>query len=116
MTLNLLSKTELRVTAQYENAQEGDVTVTVDGVPVQAIALEGHRFLVQTSDIPAHRLDEEYVIVFTSKTGTVTVKTSPLGYIHEVLDKAPSRDARDAVCALYYYYKANCEYRDAQGY
>ena len=116
VTLNLLSKTELCVTAQYEDYVAGDVTVTVDGAPAVIAALDDHRFLVQTADIPANLLDEEHTFVFTTKTGTVTVTTSPLGYIHEVLDKSSSRVDMDAVCTMYYYYKATLDYRNAQGY
>ena len=116
VALNLLSKTELRVTAEYEGYGEGDVTATIDGAPAEVTYMGEGRFMAQTEDISAHLLDEEHVVCFTTKTGTVTVATSPLGYIHEVLEKSSKQETIDAVCALYHYYKATKEYRDAHGY
>ena len=116
VTLNLLSKTELRVMVQYEDYEEGEVRATLDGVPVEVMYMGANRFLVQTKDISAHRLDEKHVATFTTRTGTVTVTASPLGYIHEVLKKDYAKGTKDAACALYYYFKATKEYRDAHGY
>ena len=101
--------------AQYQEYEEGEVSATVDGVQVPVTYMGVNRFLVEHQDIPVHKLDEEHVVCFTSKTGTVTVTASPLGYIHEVLGLGYSKETKDAACALYHYYQATKEYRAAHG-
>ena len=115
--LNLLSCTELRFIVRYRSSYwEGDVTCTLDGEEVTPTSQPNYRFMVQTGEIPAHLLDEEHEAVFTTSTGTVSVKASPLGYVHEIMAQMPSMADCDAVCALYYYYKATNDFREAHDY
>jgi hypothetical protein len=61
----------------------------------------------------AHRLDEEHTFVITTDSGTATIKVTPLAYINAMIKPGRATVDRNAVSAIYNYYKAAKEYRAA---
>ena len=112
-SLDLQSKTDLRVYFTLQPGYTGAVTATLDGSPVTAARLSDGRYCVTVPSIAAHELGTAHSIVL-SAGGACTVTVSALSYVDAALrssSKVFANDtARAAVASLYDYYAATANY------
>ncbi|MBR1560563.1 MAG: hypothetical protein IJ646_10025 [Clostridia bacterium] len=114
-TLNLLSQTELRVLIALKDGYKGDVSFKLDGQPVEAELQPDGRYRVTISNIPAQKLDDTHTVSAITTTGTATCTLAPLTYVDWFIQTGNIRINREAMAALYYYYKAAMDYWDVNG-
>ena len=112
-SLDLQSKTALRVYFTLQPDYAGAVTATLDGSPVEAVRQDDGRYCVTVPSIAAHELGTAHSIVL-SAGGSCTVTVSALSYVDAALrssSKVFANDtARAAVASLYDYYAATTNY------
>ena len=111
-TLNLLSRTQIYAYLYFKAGYTGSMRVTIDGTPVTAVK-QSTRYYVQTPGISAHQMNATHQIVAETDSGTATMTVTPLDYIYYVIGPDGKIDNKDAVSAIYYYYKAAQAYRAA---
>ena len=116
-SLVLDSKTAIRVYFRPTDGYEGKFTVTLDGVSYTPKTVGG-RYLVEITGIAAHELGDMHTIEVTTANGTAHVEVSALTYVNDMLNAKTGTtqaetDAKNAVCAIYYYYKAADDYKKA---
>ena len=103
-----------------------DGTASVSGKDIEdgdlEVSSEGGKYSVTIKNIPAHELDTKYELTI-SAAQTVTVKVSAMSYVRAVLNsEAENMDGvaiatmRNAAAAIYHYWNANMNYRDAHNY
>ena len=112
-SLDLQSKTDLRVFFTLQPGYTGAVTATLDGSPVTAARLSDGRYCVTVPSIAAHELGTAHTIVL-SAGGDCTVTVSALSYVDAALRSSSevfaNDTARAAVASLYDYYAAAANY------
>ena len=110
-SLNLLTRTELRIMVKPNDDYAGSLSFMLDGQPVEPADYSDGRYAILVSNIPAHRLDDRHTVTVTTASGAATMSLSPLSYVRALLkDNIPIYS--NAVASLYYYYKAAEDYRD----
>ncbi len=107
-SLVLDSETTIRVYIKPAAGYNGEITV--DGAATIATKLNDGRYLVEIKGIGAHELGETYTININN--GAASVQVSAMSYVLGMLEKedATNNVAKDAVCSIYYYWKAALNY------
>ena len=106
-SLVLDSETAIRVYFRPSENYTGGLTATVDGKTTEIKSLSDGRFLLEIPNIAAHELGKHFAIVAKTVNGTANVNVSALSYVQSMLNKDDANpDAKNAVCAIYDYYKA----------
>ena len=108
ITFSLVLDSETAIRVYFKMAEGYNGAFTVTGAATTAEKLTDGRYLVEIKNIGASKLGDEYEFnVATDGNGTAHVKVSALSYVQAMLENAEaSDDAKNAVCAIYYYYKA----------
>ena len=107
ITFSLVLDSETAIRVYFKMAEGYNGAFTVTGAATTAEKLTDGRYLVEIKNIGASKLGDEYEFnVATDGNGTAHVKVSALSYVQAMLENAEaSDDAKNAVCAIYYYYK-----------
>ncbi len=106
-SLVLDSETAIRVYFRPSENYTGGLTATVGGKTTEIKSLSDGRFLLEIPNIAAHELGKRFAIVAKTVNGTANVNVSALSYVQSMLNKDDANtDAKNAVCAIYDYYKA----------
>ena len=109
-SLLLDSKTSIRIYCTVTDRFTVPSSVTIDNVRTNMVKEADGRYTVTIPSISAHLLGTNYVV----KIGNMTVTTSALAYVKEMLASASfSADMKNAAAALYQYYDATMDYRVA---
>ena len=112
-SLDLQSKTDLRVYFALQPGYAGAVTATLDGRAVAAVRQSDGRFLVTVPSVAAHELSTMHTIVL-SAGGDCTVTVSALSYVDAALRSNSTVFANDtaraAVASLFYYHYRAANY------
>ena len=113
--LKLDSETAIRVYFKPAAGYTGSLTATLNGEPVTAAKQTDGRWMVEIKGISAHLLGTRYNIVATTDidTNPATVGVTALSYVASLLTASAYNNkpnARNGVCALYYYAKAAKQY------
>ena len=102
----------------------GTVTAAADGAK---ITTEGDNLVVAFENISAHELTDEHTITVTSGDKNYTVKVYGMSYVNSVLnmteaqkaemglDDEGAKNLKNAVVALYEYYRTETAYRSTLG-
>ena len=90
----------------------GTPAVTVDNQSYTA-KKAGGKFVVEIPNIAAHQLIDSHTIVFTTTSGSATIKASALSYVKGALDYYSDADSQNAMAAIYAYSKAAQDYKAA---
>jgi C1A family cysteine protease len=108
ITFSLVLDSETAIRVYFKMAEGYNGAFTVTGAATTAEKLTDGRYLVEIKNIGASKIGDEYEFnVATDGNGTAHVKVSALSYVQAMLKNAEaSDDAKNAVCAIYYYYKA----------
>ena len=114
--INLLSRTNIRVFFAPKTGYKGSLSAAVDGNSAAAKKQPDGRWLVQIEDISAHQLSKMYGVEVQTTTGTASVQVSVLSYVDAILSSNMDARYKEAVSALYYYYRAAMDYRNAHNY
>ena len=107
--LSLDSGTDIFVYFKPVSDYTGTITATVDGQAATVIE-EAGRYRVAVTGISAHKLGDTHTVIATTANGSATVVVSALSYVQGILENSTDEKARNAVAAIYYYYKAAHEY------
>ena len=111
-SLLLDSDTGINVYLQVKEGYTGTVTATIgSGTENAAVLQPDGRYLVTISNISAHKLGDFYEINGTAD-GSFTIRVAALSYVRTTLNSSSAKDdQKNAVVALYNYYRKTMEYR-----
>ena len=111
-SLVLDSETAIRVYFTPKDGYNG--VFTVNGDATRAVKLSDGRYKVEIKGIAAQNLAKKYKFDVTTDHGTAHVEVSALSYVKGMLElDGASQNAKNAVCALYWYYRAALSYLTA---
>ena len=118
-SLILDSETGMKVFFTPAETFTGIATGYVNSSEVVALEKDSSgRFIVVVPNISAHQLGDKFdITVYTDESGAYTyVSISPMAYVYQLLTSsayANNAAAKNGGVALYTYWKATTEYRDA---
>lgn len=84
--LSLLSATTLRMFFSINNVSPDDVSFTYNGTVLEKTK-SGQYYYVELTDIPAGKLDDDFIVTVNDGTNTFDVEYSPKAYCYNVVSR-----------------------------
>ena len=115
MNLALNSKTTVRVKMMVDGDAELTATATFHGKTFDAVKQNDGSYIITITGVTAAWLGDD-IIINGNAGGEFTITVSALSYVQKILNSSTYENdlaAKNAVSALYYYYRTTVDYRIA---